>query len=150
MAATRRDTDMTVYPVQAAVRSASDGAAVHMVTLPHCDCADFTNRRGQLILVDEHTVAVTVCKHMAEALSRIGGWHRPEPEVFPNLRRGDVIQVLADKAELQGRAVAAALHNVHTGAPQQLTRPGRPAVLLEVSPSGDPHGHRRYTVTIPQ
>ena len=138
--------DMTVYPIQAAVRSASDGAAVHLVTLPHCDCADFTNRRGMLIEVDEHTAGVTICKHIAEAIARIGGWHRPEPEVYSDLTRAMAFQVLADKAGLQGRPVTVAMHNVHTGAPQQLTRPGLPAVILETHPSGT---SRRYRVTIP-
>jgi hypothetical protein len=80
MATAKHDYDMTVYPVQAAVRSASDGARSYTVTLPYCPCADFINRRGLLIPVDEHTMGVTICKHIAEAMARIGGWHRPDPE----------------------------------------------------------------------
>lgn len=100
MAATRRDTDMTVYPIQAAVRSQSDGARAYTVTFPHCPCADFTNRRGQLIPVDEHTIGVTVCKHIAAAMERIGGWHRPaEPKVLEDLTHA------AAKALLQGPLV---------------------------------------------
>lgn len=147
--APQRDYDMTVYPIQVAVRSASDPTRVHMVTIAHCDCADFTNRRGMLIPVDEHTVGVTVCKHIVEAMARIGGWHRPEPEVFPNLRRVDAIRVLDDKAGLQGRAVTAALHGAHPGAPQFLPRPGKAAVTVEVTLTSDLHNQRRYTVTIP-
>jgi hypothetical protein len=79
MATAKHDYDMAVYPVQVAVRSASDGAAVHMVTLPHCDCADFTNRKGRLVEVEFGGVAVLVCKHIAAALGRVGGWHRDEP-----------------------------------------------------------------------
>lgn len=71
--------DMAVYPVQVAVRSQADGAAVHMVTLPHCDCADFTNRKGRLV-DGAGSPHVSVCKHIAAALERIGGWHGPEPE----------------------------------------------------------------------
>ncbi len=138
--------DMTVYPIQAAVRSESDGARAYTVTLPYCPCADFTNRRGMLIEVDEHTAGVTICKHIASAMARVGGWHRPEPEVWSDLTRSEVFQVLDDKAGLQGRAVTVALHNVNTGAPQQLPRPGLPAVILETHPSGT---HRRYRVTIP-
>ena len=97
MAASKHNYDLTVYPVQAAVRSASDGAAVHLVTLAHCDCADFTNRRGQLIPVDAHTVAVTVCKHIVAALARVGGWNLPEPEpkVHENLMQAEARELLA-------------------------------------------------------
>lgn len=72
--------DMTVHPVSALVRSQSNGAAAHQVTFPSCDCADFVNRRGQLIEAGDD-IAVTLCKHIAEGLRRIGGWHRaPSPE----------------------------------------------------------------------
>jgi hypothetical protein len=68
--------DMTVHPTAGLVRSASDGAAAHHVTLASCDCADFINRKGRLVEMDGGTVAVTVCKHVAEFLARAGGWHR--------------------------------------------------------------------------
>lgn len=72
--------DMTVHPTSALVRSQSDGSKAHQVTFPSCDCADFINRRGVLIEA-EGGIAVTLCKHIAEGLERIGGWNRrPEPE----------------------------------------------------------------------
>jgi len=71
--------DMTVYPMTMAVRSASDGAKVHLVQLPYCDCADFTNRKGRLVQLEGGSV-ITICKHIAEAMERVGGWHRAEPE----------------------------------------------------------------------
>lgn len=98
--------DMTVYPVQVAVRSASDGAAVHMVTLPHCDCADFTNRKGKLTAEGQY---ISVCKHIVTAMQSVGGWHQPEPgpgerTVYGLLRaeaRG--ILVSAEAGQLSGR-----------------------------------------------
>jgi hypothetical protein len=95
--------DLTVYPIQVAVRSASDGAAVHTVTLPHCDCADFTNRRGQLIEAEGTGPShVSVCKHIAAALERVGGWHAPapEPKVYPEQTHVET------KALLQGPEVS--------------------------------------------
>lgn len=103
--------DMTVYPIQMAVRSASDGASVHMVTLPHCDCADFTNRRGQLT-ADE--TAITVCKHIKEAMARVGGWHRPEEPkhvLYPVITRGQAVTVLTShyiSSDLTNRLLLAA------------------------------------------
>jgi hypothetical protein len=91
--------DMTVHPTHALVRSQSNGAAAHQVTFPSCDCADFINRRGKLIEVDGG-LAVTLCKHVAEGLRRIGGWHRDEtaaPQqaaVYYNLMHGDVKELL--------------------------------------------------------
>jgi hypothetical protein len=82
MAQAKTNYDLTVYPVTALVRSASNGAAAHQVTLPSCDCADFINRRGQLVEVGGG-IAVTLCKHIAEALIRVGGWTRPEPPAQP-------------------------------------------------------------------
>lgn len=88
--------DMTVYPVTAAVRSQADPTKVYMVTFPHCPCADFTNRRGMLIEVDSHTMGVTICKHIAEAMERVGGWNRPEPEpkVWEDLVHAQVKELL--------------------------------------------------------
>jgi hypothetical protein len=91
--------DMTVHPTHALVRSQSNGAAAHQVTFPSCDCADFINRRGKLIEVDGG-LAVTLCKHVAEGLRRIGGWHRDETAVpqqaaaYYNLMHGDVKELL--------------------------------------------------------
>ena len=146
-AASRRDTDMTVYPVQAAVRSQSDGAAVHMVTIPHCDCADFTNRRGMLIPVDEHTVAVTVCKHITEALARIGGWHRPsEPVVYAGVTRQRARTILGVVAQLPSRDITALLNTVQVPhGKDSFRRAGKDMPEGEVTydqPSG------RYTITL--
>ena len=137
---------MTVYPVQAAVRSMSDGAAVHTVTIPHCDCADFTNRRGQLLMVDDHTMAVTVCKHVAEALARIGGWHRPEPEpvTYPYLTRGQAATVMTSAflaSDLTDRLLRAA---VGAGGEAVTVTIATGQVLVKYdSPA------RRYDVTLP-
>jgi hypothetical protein len=111
MAPSAKNYDMSVYPVQMAVRSQSDGAAVHMVTLPYCDCADFTNRKGRAVET-EGGQAVTVCKHLLAGLERVGGWHRDaepteaivlggrdQPVVFPN-----ITQVVA-KVILRGALV---------------------------------------------
>jgi hypothetical protein len=70
--------DMAVYPTAGLVRSQSDGARAHQVTLSSCDCADYINRKGQLVET-EAGPAVTVCKHVAEFLERVGGWNRPVP-----------------------------------------------------------------------
>jgi hypothetical protein len=87
--------DMAAYPVQVAVRSESDGAAAYMVHLPYCPCADFTNRKGRLSEQDG-TPTVSICKHIADALGRIGGWHReaPSPVLYPVLTRGQAVTVL--------------------------------------------------------
>jgi hypothetical protein len=74
--ASPKNYDMTAYPVQVAVRSQSDGAAVHMVTLPYCDCPDFTNRKGRVTEAGDGQAAVTVCKHLIRALE-LAGWHGP-------------------------------------------------------------------------
>lgn len=88
--------DMTVHPVSALVRSQSNGAAAHQVTFPSCDCADFVNRRGQLIEAGDD-IAVTLCKHIAEGLRRVGGWHRaePAPVSFGDLTHTAVKELLA-------------------------------------------------------
>jgi len=83
---------MTVYPVQVAVRSASDGAAVHQVSLAYCDCADFTNRKGRLDVIAGVPV-ITICKHIAQAMQLVGGWHR-EPEIFERLSQKEVLDLL--------------------------------------------------------
>jgi hypothetical protein len=69
--------DMTVHPTAGLVRSQSDGARAHQVTLSSCDCPDYVNRKGRLVEVDGGIAAVTVCKHIAEFLVQAGGWHRP-------------------------------------------------------------------------
>lgn len=107
--------DMAVYPTAGLVRSASDGAKSHQVTLASCDCADFINRKGQLITIDG-VIAVTVCKHVAEFLERVAGWHRPadpEPEhrMYPSLSRQQALTVLTSSciaADLSVRILKAA------------------------------------------
>lgn len=143
MAAAAEKYDMTVYPVQVAVRSASDGARVHMVTLPYCDCPDFTNRRGRV--TEDGTVSV--CKHIREALERVGGWHRsePEPEVYGNLTRERAREILGGIEGLNYGMVDHALTAVHSGSPHFLVPLTRTATV-ELRVSAAP---RRYTITIP-
>lgn len=88
--------DMTVHPLQALVRSQSDGAAAHLVTFPGCDCADYINRRGALVELPDGNVAVTLCKHIAEGLRRIGGWNDagPASEVIGDLDHSAVRELL--------------------------------------------------------
>lgn len=98
MAQAKTNYDMTVHPTTALVRSQSNGAMAHAVTLPSCDCADFINRRGRLVEV-EGGIAVTLCKHIEAALQRIGGWNRetqPGPAVtkYPDLTRSQAMTVL--------------------------------------------------------
>ena len=93
--------DMTVYPVQVAVRSQSDGAAVHMVTLPHCDCADFTNRKGQLVPVEpgarQRRLGVQAHRRGAGERRRLAlPQPEPEPQVHSGLRRRAVQDILTD------------------------------------------------------
>jgi hypothetical protein len=140
--------DMTVYPVQVAVRSQSDGVAVHLVTLPYCDCADFTNRKGKSVLTDAGR-AVTVCKHLTEALERVGGWHHEpprEPLVFRDQTRAQAANVLAAAGVTSEPATSTAFRDVHSGAPFHLPRDGQPSVKLEVDRE---HPSSRYTVTVP-
>jgi hypothetical protein len=92
---TAKTYDMTVYPTAGLVRSARDGARAYQVTLPSCECPDFINRKGWVITVDG-VPAVTICKHIAEFMERVGGWNRPSPaeETFPDLTRIDVLSFL--------------------------------------------------------
>lgn len=76
--------DMTVYPVQVAVRSEHDATKVYLVNLAFCPCPDFTNRRG---VVSEDGTSVTVCKHIAQALVLVGG-HHGSPETAEENRLG--------------------------------------------------------------
>jgi hypothetical protein len=145
--------DMATYPVQVAVRSQSDGAAVHMVTLPYCDCADFTNRKGRVVDSDATGKAVTVCKHMLEALERIGGWHRqaaPETQTVTHdqLTRATARTLMTSaylSAELADRLLVAAGSSSAGGT-------GIAAVIAtstgQVSVQYD-SAARRYSVTLP-
>jgi hypothetical protein len=93
--------EMTVHPTAGLVRSQSDGARAHQVTLPSCDCADYINRKGNLVEVDGMP-AITLCKHIVEFLQRVGGWNRqPEPVpvravIYANLFLDDVKKMLQD------------------------------------------------------
>lgn len=115
MAQAKTNYDMTVHPTTALVRSQSNGAVAHAVTLPSCDCADFINRRGRLVEV-EGGIAVTLCKHIEAALLRIGGWNRevaPGLAVtnFPGLTRAQAVTVLTShfiSADLSNRLLLAA------------------------------------------
>lgn len=143
--------DLAVYPIQVAVRSASDGAAVHQVTLPYCDCADFTNRKGVTITVGDGR-AVTICKHLAEALERVGGWHRqPEAEhrMYPSLSRQQAFTVLtssyiaADLAERILKAARAAngltvTHQLANGELRAEASPGSPIWYTLWIPASQP------------
>ena len=95
MAQAKTNYGMTVHPTAGLVRSQSDGARAHQVTLSSCDCADYINRKGQLVEVGD-ALAVTVCKHIAEFLTKVGGWSRqPEPTVvYRNLLHNDVRELL--------------------------------------------------------
>jgi hypothetical protein len=99
MAAPAKNYDMTVHPTAGLVRSQSDGARAHQVTLPSCDCADYINRKGDLVQVDGLT-AITLCKHIVEFLERVGGWNRPagppSPEVYENLSRQRARTLMAE------------------------------------------------------
>lgn len=137
--------DMTVYPMTMAVRSASNGARAHLVQLAYCDCEDFTNRRGRLTA--EGTV--TVCKHIREALERVGGWHRqPEPgpavTAFPGLTRAQAMTVLTShfiSAALSNRVLLAAC-----GADGMVV--AEPIANGEIRATYDSAG-RRYSLQIP-
>jgi hypothetical protein len=134
--------DMTVYPTAGLVRSASDGARSHQVTLPSCDCGDFINRRGQLLAVDGLPV-VTICKHIVEFMVRVGGWNRsPEPGVHEGLPRERAAKLLSSLSGVPADAVMPALDFACSGS-FSVNRPGRSTVKIEVDAIG------LYTVTIP-
>jgi hypothetical protein len=141
--------DMTVYPVQVAVRSQSDGAAVHMVTLPYCDCPDFTNRKGKVVETGD-VKTVTLCKHLAEALERVAGWHRPAPTRHEAIPQKKVIEYLADQPGLSDSligAIGATLAEAVFGSPTIIPAAGRRGeIRIEVIRE---RGPRLYTVTIP-
>jgi hypothetical protein len=137
--------DMTVYPTAGLVRSASDGARSHQVTLPSCDCGDFINRKGWVVMVDG-VPAVTICKHIAEFIERAGGWHRQpaEPEVHEGLTRNQASEILNGIPGVTPAMATNALSSVNPGHPHFLARYGLAAV--EVRVAGSP---RRYFITIP-
>lgn len=137
--------DMTVHPTSALVRSQSDGARAHAVTFPSCDCPDFINRRGQLIELDGD-IAVTLCKHIAEGLRRVGGWRRPtesEPFVFLGRLRAEAFNLLVSAAGLE-RAEAVALLDKAVADGQACTGAGVKVDHHQAKRSPD-----LYTVTIP-
>ena len=137
--------DMTVHPTSALVRSQSDGATAHQVTFPSCDCADFINRRGQLIEIDAG-IAVTLCKHIAEGLRRVGGWNRPAdpgPEVLGGLTHEGASGHLAEagvNVREASRALNEAMRNSRSHA-------GRPTGLASVPVA---YADGLFSVTIPR
>lgn len=142
--------DMTVYPVQVAVRSQSDGAAVHMVTLPHCDCADFTNRKGRLVESPVLGNAVSVCKHIAAALESVGGWHgTPGPRVFEHVTRTEALAALTTPTGggLTETAARLATRMATVDGTWKVDLPdGRGTAIVE---HHDNAGTRRFTVRLP-
>lgn len=146
--------DMAVYPTAGLVRSASDGARTHQVTLASCDCADFINRKGRLIEVDG-IMAVTVCKHNAEFLERVGGWNRPAepkpaPQVHSDLTRVQAFGFLVDTegADVTVGAANAVLNSVMEGQPAFIPAIGRKP-CVKVAVTGRAVKDRRYTITLP-
>lgn len=137
--------DMTVHPTHALVRSASRGGVAHQVTFPSCDCEDFINRRGQLIEIDAG-IAVTLCKHIAEGLRRIGGWNRPAdpgPKVLRSLTREGAAAYLAEagvNVREASRALNEAMRNSRSHA-------GRPTGLASVPVA---YADGLFSVTIPR
>jgi hypothetical protein len=136
--------DMTVYPIQVAVRSQSDGAAVHMVTLPHCDCPDFTNRKGQHTF-DGASEAITVCKHILTALERVGGWNRPAPTVHQGIPRKAAFDLLTAEDYVSDTLADSALSLAALGQPSVILGEVM-GIRIEVIRE---RGPRLYTVTIP-
>lgn len=138
--------DMTVHPTSALVRSQSNGAVAHQVTFPSCDCADFINRRGLLVEVNGG-IAVTLCKHIAEGLERIGGWHRPAepgPVIHQRLTRAQAVTTLTSHyiaADLAERLLHAAVGSSPIAAMVTITNGDMWAKY-----DGD---SRRYTLAIP-
>jgi hypothetical protein len=149
--ASPRNYDMTAYPVQVAVRSQSDGAAVHMVTLPYCDCADFTNRKGR-IADSEGGKAVTVCKHLLRALE-LAGWHQPEPGAAGTVTYNSLTRARAVTLLTSAYLSSALTEQLLTAAVGAATSPsiGATADLVSgpVLVKYDPQT-RRYTVTLPE
>jgi hypothetical protein len=148
MAQAKTSYDMTVHPTSALVRSQSNGAAAHAVTLPSCDCPDFINRRGRLVEV-QGGIAVTLCKHIEAALLRVGGWNRepePGPAVtnYPGLTRSQAMTVLTShfiNAGLANRLLLAAC-----GAEGMVV--AEPITTGEMRATYDSVG-RRYTLQLP-
>jgi hypothetical protein len=143
--------DMTAYPVQVAVRSQSDGAAVHMVTLPYCDCADFTNRKGHVIETD-NSPAVTVCKHLLRALE-LAGWQRPEtaaPQETVTRRRLPRSEAFTwlTSAYLAADLVSELLHAAQATASSASIAASYQLATGEVRVLFDARS-QRYTVTLP-
>jgi hypothetical protein len=138
--------DMTVHPTTALVRSQSNGAAAHAVTLPSCDCADFINRRGRLVEADGG-IAVTLCKHIEAALLRIGGWNRevpPGPVTYESVTRDKAVTILTS-AYIASSLVDSLLHAALGTWPLSATAE---TTNGPVSARYD-RDTRRYTLTIP-
>jgi hypothetical protein len=145
--------DMTVHPTHALVRSQSNGATAHQVTFPSCDCADFINRRGHLIETADG-LAVTLCKHIAEGLLRIGGWNRPDTAVTVHARltRFEATRVLCEApVGLTEPQATDLLSAVAEGISSSIIVPGLGKVTAEYEPDTRvrPSGPRRWRLTVP-
>jgi hypothetical protein len=135
--------DMTVYPMTMAVRSASNGARAHLVQLSYCDCEDFTNRRGRLT----EDGSVTICKHVREALERVGGWHReatPGPVIYRDVTRSRAAHVMTSSC-LASSLVTDLLHAAVGTSPLSATADTTNGPVT-VKYDGET---RRYTVALP-
>jgi hypothetical protein len=147
MAGKDKHYDMTAYPVQVAVRSESDGAEAYMVHLPYCPCPDFTNRKGRLDVIDGVPV-ISICKHVAEAMQRVGGWHReaekPRPVLYPVITRQQAVTVLTShyiSSGLTNRLLLAACAADGMWVVEDITT-GQLAASYD-------KGSRRYSVRVP-
>lgn len=141
--------DMTVYPTAGLVRSASNGAVTHQVTLPSCDCADFINRKGRLAWAQDAGHTVTICKHIAEFMERIGGWNRPaalgrgpvSTETFHGITRQRA-RCLAVEAGVSSQALTRAFERMSSLVPAAFSVDGG-QVVIEIEGSG-------YALTRPE
>ena len=137
--------DMKVYPVSGLVRSASDGAGSHQVTLASCDCGDFINRKGRLVEVGD-AFAITVCKHVVEFAQRVGGWtSRQDSEWVPDLTHDEAVTLLTGERVRMGRpearAALSALTTRRTESSDFTGRAGKGRVTYDPA-------RARFTVTI--
>jgi hypothetical protein len=136
--------DMAVLPTTVVVCSETDPNTTYHVQLPYCPCKDFRYRRTLRDLPLEERF----CKHLTEALARVGSWHRtPRPTtVYTNLFLNDLMALLTDgkvvgfslteaRALRRGMTESGGEFSVATGAPVD----GK--VTYEKLPS-------RYTLTV--
>jgi hypothetical protein len=86
--------DMAVLPTTVVVCSETDPNTTYHVQLPYCPCKDFRYRRTLRDLPLEERF----CKHLTEALARVGSWHRTPraKSVYSNLFHDDIKRLLTD------------------------------------------------------